>query len=475
MNAAFSPSLTWPGGAAPGSGEAPEPIRAGVAKQGNSVKMRALAQGALSLPLLVRGLMFATLYFAAMVLAIALTRFGALVSPIWIASAVLAWALITAPTREWPVLVALTALAHALGAIAVGDQWTVELVYLAANLSSPLILASLMRWRGDELDFPDRGVVLRFLLFAGVAAPGASALIAAAGTALIDPSQLNLRFTLIWYLADGLSFVVFLPIAHAIASGDWAELFKSKARTRAAALFAALVLAHLISYAFPGDLYRFFLLLLVPYVVYIAYDLGLTGARAAIAVSATMIVIYALFAPVREGRNMAPQEYLLAMQVYLAALSASVLPLAAALAEKQRLYETASQALDDAQAAWGELIAAEAHYRLIADNADDIILRLDLNGDILFASPACRALNAAPESLEGRALADLAHADDGARCRAAIAALVAAGEVDAPKALQVRLPSVDGDWRLFDLRATLVAPSGGEPGEIIAVLRRVQT
>src|SRR5262249_31751435 len=117
----------------------------------------------------------------------------------------------------------------------------------------------------------------------------------------------------------------------------------------------------------PADLYRFFLIILIPYTIYTAYELGLNGARASIVISTIALVAFAL-TPAPPGRSSPPDEFLFAIQVFLAALSASVLPLAAALAEKQRLYETASQALAEAQAAWGDIIAAEAHYRLVADN-----------------------------------------------------------------------------------------------------------
>ena len=104
------------------------------------------------------------------------------------------------------------------------------------------------------------------------------------------------------------------------------------------------------------------------------------------------LLAYALFSSETTRRGMDPADYIVSVQVYLAALVACILPLAAALAEKQKLYETASEALGDAQAAWGSLIAAEAHYRLIADNAGDMVMRVGLDGHIIFASPACRLI-----------------------------------------------------------------------------------
>ncbi len=239
-------------------------------------------------------------------------------------------------------------------------------------------------------------------------------------------------------------------------------------------MFSILIAAMALIWLLPNaTAFRLFTLLLAPYLIFIAFDLGLTGARAAIAVAAGGLVIYVMFAPAPPGRDVEPREFILIMQVYIAVICLAVLPLAAALAEKQALYEEASSALTDAQAAWGELLAAEAHYRLIADNSADMVVRLGMDGTILFASPAWSAVTE-PEALSGRSLADIAHKDDGARVRAEIAKVVNDGVLDRPHLLQLRLRDMNDDWRSYEARVTLVAPGGGDHGELVAVLRQVQ-
>lgn len=429
--------------------------------------------GFLSVPLTLRAVLFASLYCVLMVLSIQVTRFGGQVSPIWIASAVMGWALISAPTRHWPVLIGVVAAAHLLGAYFVHDQWQVEIPYLIANMASPLIFAALLRWRGDTLAFEDRGEVFRFLLSAGAASSVSVVIVAAAE--LLQSHALNSSDLFIWFLSDSLGFVAFVPVVMTIARGDWRDLLAPHLRVRSVVMFAILIAALALIWLLPtAPAFRIFTLLLVPYLIFIAYDLGLTGARAAIAVAATGLVIYVMFAPAPPGRGLEPRDFILVMQVYIAVMCLCVLPLAAALAEKQALYENASSALADAQAAWGELLAAEAHYRLIADNAADMVVRLGLDGTILFASPAWSALTEQPETLSGRLLADIAHADDGARVRAEIVKVVNDGVLDRPHLLQLRLHDMNDVWRSYEARVTLVAPGGGDHGELVAVLRQVQ-
>jgi PAS domain S-box-containing protein len=459
------------GGRASGTGALG--YRAPLPSSGASREADALASGGGSaLRLVVRGLVFATLYLVAMVGAIELARFGGQVAPIWIASAIFAWALLTAPYRDWPVLIGLTAVAHAVGGTLAGDQLTMEAVYLVANLASPILCAALLLRRSDALEFEDRGSVFRFLLICAFSA-AMSAVIVGAWT-LVSTGEFNFRDTGTWFLSDGLSFVVFLPIFKSLASGGWRTLLAPNVRRRSLLLFGILVVALASHWFMPDAFRRIFPTVLIPYLIYMVFELGIAGARGATALTTISFLAYALFAGESARRGLPPVDYLFSVQVYLATMVACLLPLAAALAEKQKLYETASEALSDAQAAWGDLIAAEAHYRLLADNAGDMILRLGLDGAVLFASPACRTLVANVESLTGRSLADLAHTDDAARSREQLAAFAAEGALDKPHSTRLRLNGADGVARPFDVRITLIASRGKAADEFIAVLRPVQ-
>ncbi len=69
------------------------------------------------------------------------------------------------------------------------------------------------------------------------------------------------------------------------------------------------------------------------------------------------------------------------------------------------------------------LAESEAHFRLLAEYSSDMITRHDVNGKILYISPACRGiLGYEPQEMIGRPAFTLVHADDLARLRAMIPA-----------------------------------------------------
>lgn len=411
----------------------------------------------------VRALLFAALFLVTMVAGIMLTRLGGPVSPVWLASAVLAWALIGASTRDWPVYLGCTAAAHAIGGALVGDSLIVESVYFVADFASPILLAALMRWRGDSLVFEHRGEVFRFLLIGGFLAPGVSAAIVALGT-VAGLIQLTPISVATWYFAQALGFVVFLPLMQVVTKNGWRALLTPGSRRKTFAYFAILIAAQAVPWIVDMSGFRIFTLLLVPYLLLMTFELGLTAARAALALTAVSMMLFGLFTPPAPDRLMDPGEFLFAVQVYIAAMVASILPVAVVLAERQRLYETASQALHEAQEAWGHVLAAEARHQFVAQHPDDVVLHLGADGEILFASNTAIALRQGKEGLAGLSLVSMTHPDDSARVRDTIAALAAGGA--ATGFWQLRLRDMNDEWVLYDVDASTNAP-----GEIVAVLR----
>ncbi|MDP3493817.1 MAG: MASE1 domain-containing protein [Hyphomonadaceae bacterium] len=421
---------------------------------------------------IIRALIYALLFVAAMEAAISVARFGAPVTPIWIASAILAWALITAPTRDWIVILAFAVAAHIIRAVLVGDKPATEAIYLLANIGGPLACASLMRLQESTLDFEDRSSVVRFLLSCGIMAPALSTCIIGLGT-LVDPGRFRAQDLGAWFLSDALSYVVFLPVFKNLVSGGWRDLMAPALRIKTLLLFGTLMASLAALWLMPQAVRLPFQFLLIPGLVFLVFELGMTGARAAIIVSTFGFLLHALLAPEAARSGLTSGEFIFATQIYLAAMAACILPLAAALGEKQSLYEAASESLADAQTAWADLIAAEAHYRLVADNSRDMVMRVGLSGAVIFCSPACHILSGDVQALEGRRFSELVHPDDSQRIEAELAAFVKADMLDLPQTLRARLKLANGDWRAFDIVATLVASRGRDAEEIIAVLRDV--
>lgn len=420
-------------------------------------------------PVLLRGLQLAAVYFAAAAGCILLMRYGAAVAPIWLASPVLAWALIKAPRSDWPFLVGCAAVAHLGANIVAGEPGPVVAVYLLANMSDAVVAAALLRWRGDTLAFRERDELLRFLVICGVAAPSASAIVLLAGSALGGFAH-DWPLPRTWFLSIALGFILFLPIVKAADQGGWRSLWRPNRALYAMSLMGALGALGVTACLFPLD-NSVLLYAITPILVLIAFETGVAGVGIALAFIAALLFAFAWAGYNPIFWRPAPHDMFLALQALLATNSIAVLPLAAALEERQRAYEEASGALQEARQAWGDLIAAEAHFQLIAGHAQEMILRLDAGGAILFASPACGALGHEPIALEGTNFFSHLPETDAARLRGAMGDLVSRRAYNQPENWRFDLRAANGALSPLDAHATLSAASDGGDDEVVLVMR----
>jgi len=103
--------------------------------------------------------------------------------------------------------------------------------------------------------------------------------------------------------------------------------------------------------------------------------------------------------------------------------------------------------ITDERRARADLEASESRYRLLADNASDMISAFGPIGDIRFISPACRPiLGYAPEEMIGRRVVDLTHPDDVPMMMSYYADLIARGPAAISEPYQFRGRHKDGHW-----------------------------
>ena len=119
-----------------------------------------------------------------------------------------------------------------------------------------------------------------------------------------------------------------------------------------------------------------------------------------------------------------------------------------------------------------ELRTSEARYRLLAENASDMISRHDPDGVFLYASPSCRALlGYAPEELRGVPLTKLCHPRDVGRLTRARDALLSAPESGGTT---FRLRRKDGEYVWVETMARLIRDEEtGAAREILAITRDI--
>ena len=110
---------------------------------------------------------------------------------------------------------------------------------------------------------------------------------------------------------------------------------------------------------------------------------------------------------------------------------------------------------------------SEARYRLLAENATDVIVQVGADGNIIFITPGCEALfGHDQDEMIQRPMADFIHPEDVPGLIAAIESLVAAGPCAAPLVVQYRAQRRDGRLVWIEGRPRV---NFSETGEYISV------
>jgi PAS domain S-box-containing protein len=131
------------------------------------------------------------------------------------------------------------------------------------------------------------------------------------------------------------------------------------------------------------------------------------------------------------------------------------------------------QDLTERRAADQAVAASEARYRLLADNATDVILRCDRTGMIEFASPSVRRWGYEPDAVVGQSLFEFLHPDERAETQAWFADLVA-GKISAPdQQLEVQVRAGNGDWIWLQSNPAPIKDDAGGVIGMVAMLRDI--
>ncbi len=118
---------------------------------------------------------------------------------------------------------------------------------------------------------------------------------------------------------------------------------------------------------------------------------------------------------------------------------------------------------------------SEARYRLLAENACDLIMRSDETGRLTYISPAAMAMTGyAPEDLLGRRWSEFVCAEDAARVEGAMLAQLAWRGTMAPKSIEYRARHRDGHLIWLEGRPTFaIDPATGEATGVTDVVRDI--
>lgn len=115
---------------------------------------------------------------------------------------------------------------------------------------------------------------------------------------------------------------------------------------------------------------------------------------------------------------------------------------------------------------------SEGKYRILVDNANDIVFTLNAEGVFAFVSPAwTRLLGHSVDEIEGRPFSAFVHPEDLSRCYEFLERTVATGEKQA--GVQYRVLHKDGTWRWHTTNASPIHDPGGKIISYMGIARDV--
>lgn len=407
----------------------------------------------------VRAVAVGAVYLLVATATIALTRFGGGVACLWFAGAVQIAGLIVSPRRHWPAILFACGVGSVIATAAVGVGPAAALPLALVNMLEGWVAAVLLRRFGDEFDPLDSLGRLGVLVLAvGVAAPlvaaplGAGAVSWATGTGYW-------RNLLFWLSAHALGNITAVPIFGFVASGAvrrWVENASRDRLMEAAGLLGMVLAATIIVFsqsAMP--------LLFVPVLpaILTTFRVGRLGAAASVLIVGGVGGLLTVMGQgpiqlVDGGPGVRAQFFLF----YMAATVLTVLPVAAELRHRRRLFHRLSE--------------SEARFRLLAENSSDIVMSMNLDGSVRYVSPAIRMMGGIdPDAVMGRPAAELVMAEHrGDLARAHESVLL---DPDRTVSVEHRALTADGEIRWFESNLRGVRDGTGRVTGSVSVVRDV--
>jgi diguanylate cyclase (GGDEF)-like protein/PAS domain S-box-containing protein len=394
--------------------------------------------------------------FAAVLVAVSysllLARHSGSVLTIWIPNGIVVGALLAAPRSKWPWYLIAAALGFMAGQYLgrgglLGTGLAVPLALVLTNGVEILIVATVVRHM-----FPRIAEDTRFLLLGRIAL--GSTLIACVASALLAATVQRAAHGLPfwttvdwWFRAHLLGMVIVATLTLVSLLQRRRMLGLPGKRLLMLRDVTALTLVTVVVFA-----QSHFPLLFVVFapLLYVVFHHRFPGLVVGIAIIALVTHVatalgsgpFQLIVPYTSAR-----QALLA-QVFLGVLCVTALPVALAMADRRRLGRRVTE--------------SESRYRLLADYASDLVMRIARDGSRRYVSPSVRDLLGWDVEDFAGYRTELIHPDDRERVAAAVEALWNTGTASLT---QYRLRRRSGDYIWIEALARL-APSPDRPGEM---------
>ncbi|UUR09245.1 sensor domain-containing diguanylate cyclase [Sphingomonas glaciei] len=407
--------------------------------------------------MLARQWMLALGYALLAALAVTLTRFDGGVAFLWGASALLIAALVRTSMRNWWAPLVTCSVVGFLVTGFLGLGWAVAPFLLIANMGEAVIAGYLLkrdRSSGElmaSLSWFGR-FVIAMLVGPVLMAPVAGAVLWAFDGSFVATMK---HFA----IGHALGNLALTPIAYMMtgraARKETRRIFK---RHKKAALTLLPTVGLIVFFTFWQSDWPI-LFLPVMWVVLVTFRLGRLGAAVSLALLTGIggLLTAKGMGPVSlTGATLGDRMQF--FQFYLAATVLTVIPIAADLHNRQKLNRS--------------LRRSEAEFRLLADHCTDVIMRISIDGQILYASPSVELVTGYhPSELVGRHSRVLIDPADFARVRDEHRATLAAG--GEPRTYAYRTIVSSGEQRWFSTHGRALLDEYGEPIELLSYIRDI--
>lgn len=282
----------------------------------------------------------AGLYLLLSASTILITSEGGSIATVWPANAVLVALLIIGPSPRWAWVLSAGLAGNLVANWLTRGTVAGPLLYSLANGIEVVIAVSLLRTKAGGMSLlSSTSLLVHFIYAAGIVAPTISGLLGSATAALVYQQSFSKAFAT-WVLSDSLGLLVFTPVFRSLFDGAYLRCFASRTarqRIEAIGLFGvtlAMTYAVFFIAALPA------LFLLYAPVMMVTFRVGPLGTKTAV----MMIAITGALATATGNGPLAPlesdatsQAHL--FQVFLAVMLFTCLPVAAEVAERNRLTE----------------------------------------------------------------------------------------------------------------------------------------
>lgn len=397
-------------------------------------------------------------YFAAALLAVRYTRLDGGVALLWIATPILAVDLRYRPERSWTLRMVVCAAASALATSLQGLGAAVALPMAAINVFEGSAIAWLMRRLEPE---PGHLTSVRelgtLIVVAGILVPGLTAL--PAGALAHYAAGVPITHNMIgWFCAHALGTLTVMPIVKLAVGGDisgWVRKVDRRELIEAGALTALMVAVT--SFVFASR----YPLLYVPFVplLLMVFRIGRLGAAISLlvlTVVGTACTAEGLGPITPPGTGIGTKLQL--FQLYLVFATLIALPVATELKRRKLLFSAVQE--------------GAALHRIIADRSGDIIMAVDADGTIRFASPSLSVIAGfSPAAVTGRLARDVVAFEDIDRVIRAHRNAMA--DPAATVMFEFRAHKASGELAWFESHARAISAEDGEVTGTVNVVREV--